>query len=343
MAIQIPPGFSSAALTWISDDGKTGFGSGWNILGATSCFIYQNGSYTTFSTPNSGCGTVDAGNTRGEFVGTLSPPLQAGFGSVPENAFVYRNGDFMRLDNLLPGQPPVSFATGINENGDVAGVFQTNFYTFTSTLPDGTTSIASSPAQQFAFVYSNGQVRQLPDLGAQWSAAYAINNKGDVVGDSVLPSDLGPADIPVHAAIFPHDGGIIDLGTFGGPRSSAVAINSKGQVAGWGNLDTNNSHAFFYDGGTMTEIQLPGGSAISINDGGEVVGTYRSASDQSDHAFYYANGQAVDLNTLTLDLPAGVVLVSAQRINKQGQILVWARKSASEPLSQFLLTPVAGN
>src|ERR1700681_3475577 len=74
--IQIPRGFSSAGLTWISDDGKTGFGSGWNVLGGTSCFTYQNGSYTTFSTPNSGCGTVGAGNTRGEFVGTLSPPLK---------------------------------------------------------------------------------------------------------------------------------------------------------------------------------------------------------------------------------------------------------------------------
>jgi probable HAF family extracellular repeat protein len=342
IAIQTPPGFSSAALSWISDDGKTGFGSGWNnALGATACFLYQNGSYTSFSTPSSGCGIVRAGNTRGEFVGTLSPPLQAGFGSVPEDAFVYRNGDFMRLDSLLPGQPPVSFATSINENGDVAGVFQTNFYTFTSTLRDGTTSLTSSPAQQFAFVYSNGLVRQLPDLGAQWSTAYAINDNGDVVGDSVLPSDLGPP--PVHAAIFPHDGGIIDLGTFGGPRSSAVAINSKGQVAGWANLDANNSHAFFYDSGMMTEIQLPGGNAASINDGGEVVGTYRPASDQSQHAFYYANGNAADLNTLTLDLPAGMILVTAQRITNEGLILVSAQKSPSEPVTQFLLTPVSGS
>jgi probable HAF family extracellular repeat protein len=340
--IQIPPGFSSAALTWISDDGKTGFGSGWNVLGATSCFTYQDGSYTTFSTPDSGCGTVRAGNTRGEFVGTLSPPLKAGFGSVPEDAFVYRNGDFMQLNDLLPGQPPVSFAMGINENGDVAGVFQT-FYTFSTTLQDGTTRVTSSPSQQFAFVYSNGQVRLLPDLGAQWSAAYAINSNGDVVGDSVLRSDLGPADIPVHAAIFPHDGGIIDLGTFGGPRSSAVAINSKGQVAGWANLDANNSHAFFYDGGMMTEIPLPGGNATSINDGGEVVGTYWPDGDQSQHAFYYSGGNAVDLNTLTLDLPAGVVLESAQRITNQGLILVSARKSPDEPLTQFLLTPVAGS
>jgi hypothetical protein len=69
MVIQRASGFSAAALTWISDDGKTGFGSGWNnVLRATSCFIYQNGSYTMFFTPNSGCGIVDAGNTRGEFV-----------------------------------------------------------------------------------------------------------------------------------------------------------------------------------------------------------------------------------------------------------------------------------
>jgi len=92
---------------------------------------------------------------------------------VPEDAFVYLNGDFVRLNDRLPGEPPVSFAMGLNENGDVAGVFQTNFYTFSSTLPDGTTQINSSPSQQFAFVYSNGQVRLLPDLGSQWSAADA--------------------------------------------------------------------------------------------------------------------------------------------------------------------------
>ena len=93
----------------------------------------------------------------------------------------------------------------------------------------------------------------------------------------------------------------------------------------------------------MTEIPLPGGNATSINDGGEVVGTYWPDGDQSQHAFYFAGGTAVDLNTLALDLPAGVVLVSAQRITNQGLILVSARKSASEPLTQFLLTPVAGS
>jgi probable HAF family extracellular repeat protein len=197
--------------------------------------------------------------------------------------------------------------------------------------------------QQIAFVYSNGEVRQLPDLGVPWTTAYAINNSGDVVGDSVLPTDLGPEFVPVHAALFPHDGGVIDLGTFGGLRSSAVAINSKGQVVGWGNVDANNSHAFFYDHGAMTEIMLPNGNAASINESGEVVGTYRPASDQYQRAFYFANGKATDLNTLTVDLPAGLTLTNAQRINNRGLILVWARTAADQPLTQFLLTPVSGN
>jgi hypothetical protein len=119
---------------------------------------------------------------------------------------VYRNGAFMRLDGLLPGHPPVSFATGINENGDVAGVFKTNFYTFTSTLPNGKTSL-TSPAQQFAFVYSNGQVRQLPDL----SGARLMQSTTMATWLAILccHPTLGPADIPVHAAIFPRDGSII--------------------------------------------------------------------------------------------------------------------------------------
>jgi hypothetical protein len=52
----------------------------------------------------------------------------------------------------------------------------------------------------------------------------------------------------------------------------------------------------------------------------------------------------VDLNTLVLDLPAGVVLVTAQRTNNQEQILVWAQNaSPSATFSQFLLTPVSGS
>lgn len=322
--IQTPAGFSSASLSWISDDGKTAYGSGWSIFSAPACFTYQDGSYTTLATPDFSCGIVGPGNSRGEFVGTLSTRPTPGADSVAADAFVYRNGDFMRLNNLLPGQPPISFALGLNENGDVAGVFQ-------------------GVNQQIAFVYSNGQVRQLPDLGVPWTTAYAINNSGDVVGDSVLPTDLGPEFVPVHAALFPHDGGVIDLGTFGGLRSSAVAINSKGQVVGWGNVDANNSHAFFYDHGAMTEISLPNGNATSINERGEVVGWYRSDSDESQHAFYFANGKATDLNTLAVNLPTGVTLASAQRINNQGLILVWAWTSPDQPLSQYLLAPVSGN
>jgi probable HAF family extracellular repeat protein len=322
--IQFPAGFSSASLSWISDDGKTGAGSGWSVFSAPACFTYQDGSYTPLATPDFSCENVGPGNSRGEFVGTLLSRPAPGADSVAANAFVYRNGDFMRFNDLLPGQPPISFALGLNDNGDVAGVFQ-------------------GVNQQIAFVYSNGEVRQLPDLGVPWTTAYAINNSGDVVGDSVLPTDLGPEFVPVHAALFPHDGGVIDLGTFGGLRSSAVAINSKGQVVGWGNVDANNSHAFFYDHGAMTEIMLPNGNAASINESGEVVGTYRPASDQYQRAFYFANGKATDLNTLTVDLPAGVTLTNAQRINNRGLILVWARTAADQPLTQFLLTPVSGN
>jgi hypothetical protein len=38
-----------------------------------------------------------------------------------------------------------------------------------------------------------------------------------------------------------------------------------------------------------------------------------------------------------------MILVTAQRITNEGLILVSAQKSPSEPVTQFLLTPVSGS
>jgi len=190
----------------------------------------------------------------------------------------------------------------------------------------------------------------LPDLfttssGAGFSEAEGINNNGDVTGDSLVASGF-------HAALWPHGGGVVDLGVLPGDNSSrGVAINSKGQVAGVSTPPSNGPtpssvyHAFFYDNGQMT--QIPVGDAytqvVAMNDAGEVLLSTADPSQAptldptAQRPVYYKDGQSFDLSTLVTNLPLGVQLTLPIWINNSGQILVIGSQSGH--LANYLLTP----
>ena len=82
-------------------------------------------------------------------------------------------------------------------------------------------------------------------------------------------------------------------------------------------------HAALFEGGTVRDLGTLGGSfseARGINDVGEIVGSSFLANGATRHAFLYAGGQMVDLNTL---LPAGSrwELQDAFGINRQGMVV----------------------
>ena len=67
----------------------------------------------------------------------------------------------------------------------------------------------------------------LGTLGGTYSSAFAINERGQVVGDSTTDPNSGET----HAFLWQR-GTMTNLGTLGGSFSQALAINERGQVMG---------------------------------------------------------------------------------------------------------------
>jgi|HubBroStandDraft_5_1064220.scaffolds.fasta_scaffold11191_2 probable HAF family extracellular repeat protein len=151
-----------------------------------------------------------------------------------------------------------SFAEAINDSGVIVGKLGHH-----------------EGARDYAFVWENGYVKVLGDLGGVGinggSEAAGINKSGQVVGTAAVPDGSG------HAFLWTEAGGMQDLGTLpGGSGSSAAAINSSGQVVGSAYVPSGQLHAFIWDSvGGMQDLGTlggPGSQAAAINDSGEVTG-----------------------------------------------------------------------
>jgi probable HAF family extracellular repeat protein len=363
--IPMPAGTQSFSA-WIKDDGTIGGGSGLVDAGQgiqlTQCYTYKDGALTVVPTPSANC-YFSRGNTSGDFTGYLEIP-----GVQGAHLFRYHDGGFEVLDGSLPrtlAGPTSAWPNAMNDQGDIAGyAYIQDLQPATSPFgPPPTTPQYMGPWAYYGFVYSGGQIRELPNLGGPMNAVYGMNSNGDAVGfaSSKLPSSISDPPLTTHAVLYPHDGGIVDLGTAGGTNSEANRINAAGQIVGRttvapGEMDPTHHityHAFVYDNGSMKVLPAPGidSSATDINDQGEIVGLYRLAKDDGsvdyslDHPFYWyrdgsADGKVVDLQNLVPSLPAGTVLTGVS-IKNSGQLVVGARQAnETQTTMTLLLTPI---
>jgi uncharacterized delta-60 repeat protein len=233
----------------------------------------------------------------------------------------------------LPGGNGQSTATGINNNGQVigystvAGGANHPFIYSGGTLLDINPTGGDSQAWGVndsgevvgkagdAFLYGNGPLHSIGRLpGGNTSFAYAINNEGQIAGDSLTSNPS-----ITHAFRFNVNGAIEDLGTLGGSQSNAFGINNLGDVVGLAYAADGVSHAFLYTDGHMVDIGQVWGPAASmardVNDSGQVVGYGYFLGLQPRHAFLYSNGKIIDLQTL------GGISSAAMSINERGQIV----------------------
>lgn len=155
----------------------------------------------------------------------------------------------------------------------------------------------------------------LGTLGGSYSYAMAVNDSGQVVGQSETANG-GPA----HAFSWTQADGMVDL-TPGGGYSSASAVSNGGQVVG-----TVDGHVFSWTqaGGKVDLGTFVGGNTSTItggqqavSDNGQVVGQGDLNGGTEAHAFVWTPGAGgiVDLGTL------GGNVSEADAVNASGKVV----------------------
>jgi probable HAF family extracellular repeat protein len=231
-------------------------GGGWTAEGQTHAFLWSlEGGTQDLGTLGGASSVALAINNSGQVVGWSQTPTGIA------HAFLWTEESGMQDLTTLTHRSCAgceTFALAISESGVIVGKVGDH-----------------EGARDYAFVWKNGNVKVLGDLGGTGanggSLALGINRSGQVVG--VADTSVGT----FHAFIWTDATGMQDLGTLpGGSYSQASAINNLGQVVGWSYDAGGNTHAFLWDlASGMQDLGTLGGltsQASAINDAGEVTG-----------------------------------------------------------------------
>jgi probable HAF family extracellular repeat protein len=242
--------------------------TGLTCLGA----VWRDGVLTALPTLGGNNGVATGENSQGQVVGWAETSTTDPTCPAPQTLDYYgvvwgpEKGEIHALPPL-PGDT-VSLAALINERGQVVGQ----------------SGPCISPGQVFNVVLAHGVIWEkghpasLGSLGgSQATFPFAINNEGQVVGQSNLKGDL------VFHAFFWQKGDMADLGVLPGDvYSFAFGINDRGQVVGASvAANFSNIRAFLWQNGVMTDLNTlikPGSTSLyivfgnAINSRGEIAG-----------------------------------------------------------------------
>ena len=286
-----------------------------------------------------------------------------------------------------------SAAWYINRNGQVTGTSGLHVFSWTEG-DESPRSIVEAPATGFAEpggISDSGQIvgRVYPDpfreplvadgfswtstgglvnlgsLGGTYTSAAAVNNTGQVVGQSSVAGNFAGRAFLWSATATPS---MRDLGSLPGAagtpppgrgplNADANAINDNGQVVGWTEAVVgfnSETRAFLWTEATgMQDLGILGRStsvnafsgseATGINDRGQVIGHSSTDAttifDPITHAFLWTPGRGMqDLGTL------GGKSSFPTALNSSGQVVGWstATTATTSPDRAFLWTESGG-
>ena len=227
-------------------------------------------------------------NDRGDVIGNYSN----------STGFFWHAGKLTNLGEL-PGAS-YAYASAINASGAVVGY-------------SGASS--STGSWSHAFVWRDGKLTALPDLGSSGQAA-AINDSGTVAGT------VYDASGNVIAAEWTH-GKLTTLPGLGGSFSEATLISDTGIVVGQSSDASGSDHAVVWENGKV--VDLGPGNPVAVNDRGQVLVNATPASGPW-HAFIWDHGKETDL-------PAGT---NAAGLNDEVQVVGYVQASGTSTSDGFL-------
>lgn len=308
-------------LGGLSDLPYGNFGSGINSSGdvAGSSYTYGPGQRATLwsasgapprdmgALPNSSSSSADAINDAGDIVGLSN--VWGQLSSYPHATLWPASGGPPRDLGSLGGLR--SEATAINSAGTIVGF----------------TDISSGAPHATLWLAAGGAPRDLgmPGGGGDHSAAYDINDSGDVVGDANY-APFWLAGGLSHATLWPADGSPPrNLGTLPSARideSFAKGINNAGDIVGSSYTANGDYHAVLWpaDGTGPRDLGVLSGifsAAVSINSSGVIVGNSRDASGQN-HAVVWEPIRQPQSITFASAAPNGAVVGGTYTVSATG-------------------------
>jgi probable HAF family extracellular repeat protein len=294
----LPGGTRSQAL----DINNTGEIVGWSatFTGDPEAFLYSNGQMQDLGTLGDAVGINDTGQVAGHANTTTGE----------RHAFLYTKitGEMQDLGTLT-GFPGIR-ATDINDSGEVVGY---GLYR----------PADEEDYQDHAFLYEEGQMRDLGTLGGTNSWAWGVNDTGQVVGDA--ETSTGES----HAFLY-SGGQMQDLNDLipaesGWELHNARAINARGQIVGIGQINGGQGRAFLATPNTMNtgdttppQLNLPNGvSQTATSPNGATVSYTATATDDVD------GDLAVDCSPASgSTFPLGITTVNCSAEDAAGNVAV---------------------
>src|SRR5579871_2318241 len=191
-------------------------------------FLLFQGRLTTFKFPGSSSTTVSDMSRNGIIVGDFSVA-----GDPREHHYMVHAGGFHEI--TLPGHPNADFTvTGVNANGDVVGVLDSD------TLPT------------IGYLLHNGKVTTFSFPGADITLPTSINDEGVIVGGYLILFVNENPSFMLKDGVFsniepPGNDGFV----------SATKVSNSGVVVGSYEA-FDGTHGYALKNGTYTKIDAPG-------------------------------------------------------------------------------------
>ena len=238
--------------------------------------------------------------------------------------YVWHDGVMTDLGTL---GGPATVAWDLNDRGQVVGssgtssMYQHGFLWQDGVMTDlgeaatpSTSTIAARSsansgrwATSDGFLWQDGVMTDLGTLGGDYARAEAINERGQIVGQSWTASG------ETHGFLW-DDGTMTDLGDIG-TQGRLISINEDGQIMGNRSATGMDQQAFIWHDGVMTDVGMTSGGrsnlANAMNAGGQVTGWSYAPGPADVRTFLWDDGTLTDLGTRAIPW----------EINDKGQIV----------------------